>query len=46
VIPLAGKITAERLQLVDEVGKQTLLMRLREAQSRLQATIDLLESKN
>ena len=43
VIPLAGKITAERLQLVDEVGKQTLLMRLREAQSRLQATIDLLE---
>ncbi|MBQ7338316.1 MAG: ParB N-terminal domain-containing protein [Clostridia bacterium] len=45
VIPLAGKITAERLQLVDEVGRQTLLLRLREAQSRLQATIDLLETQ-
>ncbi len=45
VIPLAGKITAERLQLVDAVGRQTLLMRLREAQSRLQATIDLLDAE-
>ena len=45
VIPLAGKITEQRLQLVDEVGKQTLLIRLREAQSRLQATIDLLEGQ-
>jgi hypothetical protein len=45
VIPLAGKITAQRMQLVDEVGKQTLLIRLREAQSRLQDVIDLLEGK-
>ena len=45
VIPLAGKITTQRLQLVDEVGKQTLLLRLREAQSRLQDVIDLLEGK-
>ena len=43
IIPLAGKITPERLQLVDEVGKQTLLIRLREAQARLQQTLDLLE---
>ena len=43
VIPLAGKITKQRLSLVDDVGKQTLLIRLREAQSRLQSVIDLLE---
>jgi ParB-like chromosome segregation protein Spo0J len=45
VIPLSGKITAQRFQLVDEVGKQTLLMRLHEAQSRLQSVIDLLEGE-
>ncbi len=45
VIPLAGKITAERVQLVDKVGKETLLLRLREAQARLQTTIDLLEAE-
>ena len=45
VIPLAGKITKQRLSLVDDVGKQTLLIRLREAQSRLQDVIDLLEGK-
>jgi hypothetical protein len=44
VIPLAGKITSERVQLVDDVGRQTLLLRLREAQSRLQSTIDLLQT--
>ena len=45
MIPLSGKITTQRLQLVDEVGKQTLLMRLQEAQSRLQSVIDILEGE-
>lgn len=44
VIPLAGKITAERIALVDKVGRETLLLRLREAQARLQATIEMLEA--
>lgn len=41
VIPLAGKITPERLQLIDSVGKETLRLRLLEAQARLQMVLDL-----
>lgn len=43
VIPLSGKITAERLVLVDPIGRETLLARLKEAQTRLQMIIDLFD---
>ena len=43
VIPLSGKITPERLVLVDPIGRETLLARLKEAQTRLQMVIDLFD---
>lgn len=46
VIPLSGKITPERIRLIDGIGKQTLLLRLREAQERLQSVVDILENNS
>jgi hypothetical protein len=43
VIPLSGKISSERLLLVDPVGKETLYLRLKEAQARLQLILDRFE---
>ena len=45
VIPLAAKITPERIALVDKIGRETLLLRLREAQARLEATVNMLEAE-
>ena len=43
VIPLAGRVTPERLAVIDPVGRETLLLRLKEAQARLQLVLDQFE---